>query len=141
MHREMIRIAKRVVAGCWIATLSCCAFDVIHVQQLPVQIRSGIDAKSPFYITRTETFPLNSGFTRTLRRGAKWDYVGTLSHGDVYKSRDQIFTVEASNIHEAYLVISEETLVGFYLPVEMTYSPLGKPLALTISTTKPDEPN
>jgi hypothetical protein len=133
-----IRIAKRIAGICGIAVLASCAFDVIHVKQQPVQIQSD-GAKNPFYLARAETFPLGTGFTRTLRRGTKWDYVGALAHGGVYRSRDQVFTVEASNIHEAYLVVSEETLVGFYLPVEKTYSPLGKPIALTISPTKPDE--
>jgi hypothetical protein len=53
----------------------------------------------------------------------------------MYRSRDQVFTVEASNIHEAYLVISENRLMGFYLPVEGTYSPLTKPIELTITMT------
>jgi len=120
--------------------LVSCAFDVIHVKQQPVQFQLG-GTQSSFYLARAETFPLGTGFTRSLRRGTKWDYVGALSHGGVYRSRDQVFTVEASNIHEAYLVVSEETLVGFYLPVEKTYSPLVKPIALTISPTKPDDPD
>lgn len=95
-----------------------------------------------FFLARAETFPLGTGFTRTLRQGTKWEYVGTVQYGDVFKTKDQVFTVEASNIHEAYLVISENTLVGFYLPVERTYSPLGKPVELTTSITKiDDEPN
>lgn len=138
-HRDWtIKIAKRIAGSCGIAVLVSCAFDVIHVKQQPVQIQSD-GAKSPFYLARTETFPLGTGFTRTLRRGTEWDYVGALSQGGVYRSRDQVFTVEASNIHEAYLVVSEETLIGFYLPVERTYSPISKPIALTISPIKPDE--
>lgn len=44
--------------------------------------------------------------------------VGTDPHGDVYKTEDQILTVEASNVYEAFIVISAGDLVGFYLPVE-----------------------
>ena len=29
-------------------------------------------------------------------------------------------TVEGSHIHEAYIVVTERSLVGFYLPVERT---------------------
>ena len=33
------------------------------------------------------------------------------------------FTVEGAHVHEAYLVIAGEKLVGFYLPVESSFAP------------------
>jgi hypothetical protein len=44
--------------------------------------------------------------------------------GNVYRTRDQVVTVEGSHIHEAYIVVTERSLVGFYLPVERTFSPV-----------------
>jgi hypothetical protein len=38
----------------------------------------------------------------------------------VYATRDRVLTVEASNVHEAYIVVSNGKLVGFFLPVEKT---------------------
>ncbi|HVN97529.1 MAG TPA: hypothetical protein VMT62_13960 [Syntrophorhabdaceae bacterium] len=58
--------------------------------------------------------------------------VGTVSEGEVYKSKDQVLTVECSNIHEAYLVVSQGSLVGFYLPVEKGFVKLPEPIALNI---------
>jgi hypothetical protein len=132
----MTRNVNRAIAYCFAALLSSCAFDTIHVRQLSVQIQSSSESKPAFFLAKAMTFPLGTGFTRTLREGTKWEYVGTVQHGDVFKSRDQVFTVEASNIHEAYLVVSEKRLVGFYLPVERTYSPLANPIELTFTTTK-----
>ena len=59
-----------------------------------------------------------------MKKGTTWDFVGTISSGDVFRTKDQILTVEASNIHEAYIVVSSDKLVGFYLPVEKSFSPL-----------------
>ncbi len=51
-----------------------------------------------------------------------------MSQGDVYKTRDQVLTVEASNVQEAYIVVESGRLVGFYMPVERTFSPFnGRP--------------
>jgi len=50
--------------------------------------------------------------------------------GVVYKSKDQVLTVEASNIYEANIVVLSNKLVGFYLPVEHTFSPLDSKVKL-----------
>jgi hypothetical protein len=42
-----------------------------------------------------------------------------------------VFTVEGSHIHEAYLVVDSGTLVGFYLPAEQSYSKLDQRTAIT----------
>jgi hypothetical protein len=49
--------------------------------------------------------------------------VGRTSEGDVYKPVGRVFTVEGAHIHEAYLVLVGNRLVGFYLPVERAFAP------------------
>jgi len=105
--------------------LNACAFDLFHIEQIPTQIKSTNLSKPSFELEKEVNFVLDKGFTRKLKQGTKWNYVGTVSYGDVFRSKDQILTVEASNIHEAYIVVSGGKLVGFYLPVERSYSPLG----------------
>lgn len=107
-----------------------CAFDLIHVKQIPTQIRSTQLSEPSFELEKEVTVSLGHGYTRKLKKGTRWHYVGAVSYGDVFRTRDQILTVEASNIHEAYIVVSAGRLVGFYLPVEGSYSPLGDPQAL-----------
>jgi hypothetical protein len=65
-----------------------------------------------------------------VRKGARWNTVGTLAEGIVYKSPDQALTIECSNVFEVYLVVARLRLVGFYLPVEKGFSPLGEPIQL-----------
>jgi hypothetical protein len=67
---------------------------------------------------------LDTGYRRVVRRGSRWHLTGRVSAGDVYASADSVFSVEGAQIHEAYLVVSRGNLVGFYLPVEKSYSPL-----------------
>jgi len=104
--------------------LSSCAFDLVHVKQIPTQIESTHLSKRPFKLEKEVNVSLGTGYSRKLKQGTKWNYVGTISYGDVYKTNDQILTVEGSNIYEAYIVVSSGKLVGFYLPVEQSYSPL-----------------
>ena len=46
------------------------------------------------------------------------------AQGEVYKSRDQVLTVEGYHVHEAYLVVASDELMGFYLPVEHNFAPI-----------------
>ena len=98
--------------------LAGCAFDLAHVSFTPTPFASRTDTNRSFTLRETINITSAPCYRRTLRQDTKWDLVGTISEGEVYKSRDQVMTVECSNIHEAYLVISEGSLVGFYLPVE-----------------------
>ena len=70
--------------------------------------------------------PPISGYTRKLLRGSRWQLVGTVPEGKVYRRADGIFTVEGAQIHEAYLVLDGDQLVGFYLPVEKAYAPAAR---------------
>jgi hypothetical protein len=73
------------------------------------------------------------GYSRSLRKGTRWNPAGRLAEGTVYRSPDQTLTVECSNVFEAYLVVSNQRLLGFYLPVEKGFSSLDKPIDLTVS--------
>jgi hypothetical protein len=72
------------------------------------------------------------GYARTLLKGTRWDLIGTIPEGEVYKPKDQVLTVECSHVHEAYLVVSGGTLIGFYLPVEKGFVPISPTIKLPI---------
>jgi len=108
-----------------------CAFDLAHVSFSPTALTPKSD-KSFRVATKTTTNGAPCGYNRTIAKGTTWSMVGTVSEGEVYKSKDQVLTVECSNIHEAYLVVSQGSLVGFYLPVEKGFVKLPEPIALNI---------
>jgi hypothetical protein len=116
--------------ACCAALLAGCPFDVIRVEQTPAQLVSAASAKPAFVLEQDVPINLGFGYTRVLRKGTRWTYVGEISKGDVYKTADQVLTVEASNIHEAYIVLEGRKLVGFYLPVERTYTPAAESKSL-----------
>lgn len=123
-----MKAAVRLIGSCaLIITLSACAFDLVHIGKQDRQIETQIPSLTSFRLEKEVTVKLNIGYSRTLQKDTTWTYVGTIPEGDVFKTNDQILTVEASNIYEAYIVVSSGKLIGFYLPVEHAYSPLDKP--------------
>lgn len=74
---------------------------------------------------------LETGYTRTLSAGSRWQRVGTVPQGVVYRPIGTIFTIEGRQVHEAYLVIADQRLVGFYLPGEQAYSSLSTAVSIT----------
>jgi hypothetical protein len=108
-----------------------CAFDVAHVSYYPTDLlpqpQSGkfLTIKKAVEITGTPC-----GYHRTLQDGSNWDLIGSIPEGKVYKPRDQVLTVECSNVYEAYLVCVGQSLVGFYLPVEQGFVALKKAIDL-----------
>jgi hypothetical protein len=116
---------KTILTFFLILSLNACAFDVMHVKQISTQMESTQLSKSSFELLNEVNISFDTGYCRKLKKGTIWHYVGTISYGDIFKTYDQILTVEASNIYEAYIVISSTKLVGFYLPVEKSFSPIG----------------
>lgn len=120
----------RVCSTLLIVSLSGgCAFDLIHVEQRPAQFDASFQG-TPFELAADVVVTAGPGYTRTLRKGSRWMPVGRVAEGDIYRSRDQVLTVEASNIHEAWLVVRGGKAVGYYLVVERTFSPVSSPVDL-----------
>ena len=116
--------------------LACgCAFNLSDVTYRPARIEVVGSEGSPFTLAAdTEIHGAPCGYSRTLRKGTRWSPVGTVAAGIVYKSPDQALTIECSNVFEVYLVVAQQRLVGFYLPVEKGYIPLGEPIRLVMSS-------
>lgn len=68
----------------------------------------------------------DSGYSRALPRGYKLTAAGAINEGEVYRPTEGVFTVEGANMHEAWIVIRQNRLVGFYLPVEKSFVTLSK---------------
>ena len=101
-----------------------CPFDVYHLTSTHASFTGQIESPRSFILKDEVVIAKNQapcGYSRTLRTGSRWEQCGAIPDGDVYKSRDQVLTVECSNIYEAYLVVFDGRLNGFYLPVEKAY--------------------
>ena len=115
--------------------LSGCAFDLVLVKQIPTQMDLMNPPEISWKLVEDVPLKLGTGYRRKLKNGTKWDYVGKIKYGNVFKTDDQILTVEGSNIFEAYIVVAEGKIVGFYLPVKKAYSPLSSPKEFNMELT------
>ena len=115
------------------ALLSGCAFDLGHIKFDAAQLQSGLSETRNF--TLEKDLALNGlpcGYHRTLKKDKKWTLIGMFDKGEVFKPIGHSFTVECSNVFEAYLVLQENRLCGFYLPVEKGFVKMEKPITLPI---------
>lgn len=77
---------------------------------------------------------LNTGYERSLAAGSRWQHIGRIAQGEVYKPYQHVFTIEGSHIHEAWLVVRDErSLVGFYLPAERSFSSLDPAVSIQLN--------
>jgi hypothetical protein len=123
--KEVLAMVRIFLLVC-VLVLNACAFDLVQVEQVPTQLQTNQDTKKAFVLDKEVRVGLGTGYSRTLKQGTRWAFVGTIPQGDVYKTKDQVLTVEASNIHEAFIVVASGKIIGFYLPVEKTFTPLGE---------------
>ena len=120
----MSRMAIQFLFVCIWVLLSGCAFDVTRVTQIPTTLEKQELCEGRFVLGEDVGVQPQGGHYRTLEKGTEWKCVGQITQGDVYATRDQVLTLEGSNIFEAYIVVSSKNLVGFYLPVERAFSPV-----------------
>jgi hypothetical protein len=116
--------------------LAGCVMDLVSVRQQPTTLEPAGDPGAPVVLQGDVSVALGTGFPTKLRQGTTWRSVGKIAEGEVFATRDQTVTVEASNIHEAHPVIAGGKIVGFYLPVEHTFARAAAPVAIVFQPAK-----
>lgn len=113
---------KRVLILAAVAAIFAgCASDVARTK---ARLDAAAAGERPrIELAKETTVYSSSGYSRVLPAGSSWELQGALPQGKVYKRLDGIFTVEGAHVHEAFLVVSENKVVGYYLPVEQAFSP------------------
>ena len=120
----------RVSASLVVLTLAL-ASCALSVPVRPARLDAvGAGAPADLRLSRAVEVRLSTGYTRTLPAGSRWRAAGRLPEGVVWRPVDSVFAIEGRNVHEAYLVVHEGRLTGFYLPGEAMFSPLDPPLPL-----------
>jgi len=116
-----------------ISALANCAFDLAHVSSSPAQFTASLQTGTLLTLTdEVKIVDAPCGYARTLKKNSRWELCGSVTEGKVYKPLDQVFTVECSHVYEAYLVVDENYLSGFYLPVEGTFVSVPDKISLPI---------
>lgn len=131
---RFVRALRRIVTFLLVLlSLVSCAFDVITIRQQPTRFEAAGDSGQIWILAEGAKIELVEGHATELRKSTRWHKVGRIEHGDVFHTTDQIVAVEASNQHEADLVVSNGMAVGFYLLVERTFTPASRPTAIKLS--------
>ncbi|WP_374581490.1 hypothetical protein [Pseudoduganella sp.] len=111
-----------------LAAALLCGCAVVHQ---PTSM-TPVAAESRLTLAVAVPLRLETGYERTLMQGSQWTRVGQVPQGDVLRPYKHVLTVEGSHIHEAWLVVKDGKLVGFYLPAEGAFSPQ-KPVPLSFN--------
>lgn len=90
-------------------------------------------ARAPLTLRAAAQVRFDTNYSRRLAAGSQWLLIGSIAQGQVYKPHNNVFTLEGAHMHEAYLVVDNGRLVGFYLPAEGGFSPLMRKIDITIN--------
>lgn len=129
LSRLITSRAQLIVSCCLL--LSACA-PMIATTPSTIEAVSRTDMIRRVQLLEAATIKLDTGYSRTLSEKSAWSMVGRLPQGEVFRPVNTIFTIEGRQVHEAYLVVRDKTLVGFYLPGEQNYSPLSNAVPLKL---------
>lgn len=116
--------------------LVACAPEIVRQ---PTQLVPTEQPGDTIEIVENASISVGPGYQRVIARGSVWTRIGRSAEGEVFKPVDRVFTVEGAHIHEAYLVLDGDRVVGFYLPVERAFSPVpgGAATRLSIRRREP----
>lgn len=115
-----MRRSGLIVAALAAIALVSCAPEVVR---RPTQLTPTTEPQSTIEMLKDVTISIGPGYSRVISTGSVWTRIGRVGEGEVYKPVNRVFTVEGTHIHEAYLVLDGDRVVGFYLPVERAFSP------------------
>ncbi|HEU4382120.1 MAG TPA: hypothetical protein VFR85_01355 [Anaeromyxobacteraceae bacterium] len=113
--------ARKLVYGLALTLGLGCAAEL---SRAPVAFTPITGEPRTLRVKETVSVTPSTGYTRNIRAGSAWRLVGSLPQGEVYRPVGEVFTVEGANVHEAYLVVAQGSVVGFYLPGEAAFAPL-----------------
>ena len=118
------------IAGLSLFAFTACATEIVRepasLYPLAPSAQADYVVDAPIAVSST------SGYERRVPAGSRWRLMGTISQGNVYRRVDDVFSIEGAHMHEAFLVVAGGQLVGFYLPVEKSYSPARSTVPIAI---------
>jgi hypothetical protein len=109
---------KQIWLSVVMIVLASCAAEIPRQPTTLIPSAQG-DGQSKFIqVDEAVDVRLPSGYSRSIRAGSIWQQGGTVEGRVVYKATKDVFTIEGTHVHEAYLLLDGDAVVGFYLPGE-----------------------
>ncbi|NMK49301.1 hypothetical protein [Achromobacter sp. Bel] len=132
MRTEFIQGCRAAAAALLFTGIMGCAASVKQSAVAAPVVVSAAEAKPNQAVQETVVVKLSTGYQREIRKGSVWRSAGSIPQGEVLRPVGTVFTIEGRQVHEAWLVLSDQKLVGFYLPGDQAYSALRSPLSLIV---------
>jgi hypothetical protein len=128
-------LRSRSICGAYVfacVLLSGCASEILRE---PTTFSPGSQGADSLMIV-TQDFDVSppSGYSRKIKKGSTWKYVGRVPRGRVYAIEDDVFMLEGKHMHEANCVVGKDAmLTGFYLPAEQAFVAISPPVRLPVN--------
>jgi hypothetical protein len=127
------KFCRQLAVACAVVSLIGCAADV---RRTSAEFRAvEVSQRTSIEVTERVTLNLATGYQRSILTGSRWERIGAVAQGDVYRPVGTVFTIEGANMHEAFLVVQDSKIAGFYLPGEGAFSALDTPVPLPFKST------
>ncbi|OAJ53880.1 hypothetical protein A6V36_10500 [Paraburkholderia ginsengiterrae] len=127
----MFRIQALAASAFAALLLSACA-PAIPVQSAQIVPLTAAGPHERVRVVTPVAVQLATGYSRQVKAGSVWRPAGEVPQGLVLQPVDTVFTIEGRQVHEAYLVVKENRLVGFFLPGESHFSVLEPSQPITV---------
>ena len=110
MRKAILISISLVLAACSATVVNLAeSMDVSDLDPTRYRLAEAITIKAP----RTADL--------TLRADTQWYHIGTISHGRVFDTDDQVIIVNSFNVYEAAIVTNDGKIVGYYPKVAKAF--------------------
>lgn len=112
------KITLQVLIGLLTLIAGCSATQVALDADLMASEKNHLEV---FELAETLEVHTSNAKTNILRSSSRWELVGSISEGNVYRPKNHVLIVNSFDVHEAYIVVNSGNLIGYYLPIENTF--------------------
>ena len=99
-------------------TLVACSATVVNLAE--AMDESDLDPNR-YRLAETITIEAPRTADLKLRADTRWSHIGTISHGRVFDTKDQVIIVNSFNVYEAAIVVKDGNIVGYYPKVAKAF--------------------
>lgn len=99
-------------------SLSACSVKPVPLAAPITAVEVG---EGQYQLLQSVTMEASHSAPTVLKAGTLWTRVGTIEHGNVFSTKDQVVIVNSFDVHEADIVAKDGSIVGYYLKVDGTF--------------------
>ena len=126
------RAVQLMFCAATLALAGCMSLSVRPTTYTPVPSAAAVQ---PLRLAKAVAAPLTNDATVVLAEGSQWLPAGSIPQGMVYRKLGGTLMIDAKRLREAYPVVADNKLVGFYFPGETSFTPVTYATTLNLEPT------